>query len=470
MKKVPELPVMGHRMVMFLSKLVVCRRKPMVRDGPSVHSNTHEAHPQELAMAMHTSWAVKNKPKRTCRVLVWCRQLCIPTSNKCVSPQRARGGVGHIPFLNVQLSVCGDLGVGVIVGEAHSAVELFDHLARKNNRALQVTQEGKADECRTPNDHGATGILAGSPPDSPECKEVWGSLQLATPTRLDVVERPYGLNHEGLHVTTASYHLEDNVGECPSMRVVFWYYLEKLTKDRGPRLSGSDVSKIERESLGAGAVGKPLGCSPTRNLFLILVPIGTHGISNMTNEIKLRPFNVPSGVAKLCEPRISSRRDPHACLLIARMGVSTFLGDRRRTRVRMSRYYLFATRMYRVCELPGSRGNGFQLVAKAYGLAKPRVSDSGAHESRKSGPNDSTSPRRINGPQDSRETDRAPRRLSNVVSCIPTPVIPWLDATKGNSEVFFVVMPQDRSVDLVDSTINSNMGFVGSSFVIVLRL
>ncbi|PKI69683.1 hypothetical protein CRG98_009954 [Punica granatum] len=42
-----------------------------------------------------------------------------------------------------------------------------------------------------------------------------GTPHPTTPTLAYVVEGPYGLNHEGFHVATASYHLEDNVGECP---------------------------------------------------------------------------------------------------------------------------------------------------------------------------------------------------------------------------------------------------------------
>ncbi|OWM87268.1 hypothetical protein CDL15_Pgr022211 [Punica granatum] len=33
-----------------------------------------------------------------------------------------------------------------------------------------------------------------------------------------IVKRPNSLNQDGFHITVASYHLEDDLGKCPSMR------------------------------------------------------------------------------------------------------------------------------------------------------------------------------------------------------------------------------------------------------------
>ncbi|OWM66621.1 hypothetical protein CDL15_Pgr005058 [Punica granatum] len=47
-----------------------------------------------------------------------------------------------------------------------------------------------------------------------QAMEVRGSPQPTALTHLDVVKRPYGLNHKGFHVITAFYCLEDDVGKC----------------------------------------------------------------------------------------------------------------------------------------------------------------------------------------------------------------------------------------------------------------
>ncbi|PKI79309.1 hypothetical protein CRG98_000323 [Punica granatum] len=134
--------------------------------------------------------------------------------------------------------------------------------------------------------------------------------------------------------------------------------------------------------------------------------------------------------------QISSRWDPHACALIARLESVHLPGDARRTRVKRSRRYLFTTRRSKTSELPEFRvkdtpgflrhivlrNQEFRIRGFCYVQAYPFGRDYAIQTGESLYPisTNPLDPSGLYGSRKSQETSHSTRKWSKKNSCTPT--------------------------------------------------